>query len=239
MPEPTTTPGPPRIPIAAEPRQRWRAVVAREVDPAAATQRDVADAWALAVESMGLPLARADAGRGRPRISFGAPLPARVAAEAELIDIVLTERWPIWRVREAILGGMPPGWRLVDVYDVWLAGPPLAGQVVAADYRITFTDAVDPSSLERAARGLLDATSIPLERTKGAAVVRYDLRPLLGDLETRAGPPPTIVARTRFHPELGSGRPDAVIEALGKLLGTPLEATSIVRERLVLRTDIR
>ena len=238
MPDPTTSGGPPGIPAAPEPRQRWRLVVARGVDPAAATQRDVADAWSGAVESTGLPVARADAGWGRPRISFGAPLPARMAAEAELIDIVLTERWPVWRVREAILGAVPTGWRLVDLHDVWLAGPPLAGQVVAADYRIAFPDTVDPPSLGRAARGLLDAANIPLERTKGAAVVRYDLRPLLVDLEIRAGPPPTAVARTRFHPELGTGRPEAVIEALGDSLGTRLEATSIVRERLVLRSEL-
>jgi hypothetical protein len=30
----------------------------------------------------------------------------------------------------------PGGWRLVDVHDVWLGSPALAGQVVAADYRI-------------------------------------------------------------------------------------------------------
>ena len=44
-------------------------------------------------------------GRGRAvaaRISFGAPLPVGMAAEGELIDVVLTERWPAWRVREAL-----------------------------------------------------------------------------------------------------------------------------------------
>ena len=39
--------------------------------------------------------------RSRPRISFGAPLPVGMAADGELIDVVLVERWPAWRVREA------------------------------------------------------------------------------------------------------------------------------------------
>ena len=40
-------------------------------------------------------------------------------------------------VRDRIGAGLPEGWRLVDVYDVWLGAPALAGQVAAADYRIT------------------------------------------------------------------------------------------------------
>ena len=46
---------------------------------------------------------RPDGGRNaRPRISFGAPLPVGMAADGELIDVVLTERWPVWQVREAL-----------------------------------------------------------------------------------------------------------------------------------------
>lgn len=238
MSEPTASSGPLVGPIAAEPRQRWRLVVARGADLPSSTQRELAEAWSTAIESMGLPLARADGGQGRPRISFGAPLPAGMSAEAELIDLVLTERWPAWRVRKSVVAALPHGWRLVDLYDVWLAGPPLAGQVVAADYRISLASTVHGGSLERAAAQLLRAQEIPSERTKGAGVVRYDLRPLLIDLHVDVGPPPFVFVRTRFHPELGSGRPEAVIQALGDRLGTGLEVASIVRERLVLKQDL-
>jgi radical SAM-linked protein len=212
-------------------------VVARGADPASSGQRDVSEAWAAAVASMRLPLARADGGRGRPRVSFGAPLPAGMAAEAELIDVVLAERWPVWRVRAAVIDALPPGWRLVDLYDVWLAGPPLAGQVVAAVYRITLADPVDAAALEPAVAAMLAAPSIARERRKGAGMVAYDLRPLLIDLRVDAGPPVVVVATTRFHPELGSGRPEEVLAALGDRSGRSLEAASIVRERLVLKHD--
>jgi hypothetical protein len=76
---------------------------------------------------------------------------------------------------------------------------------------------------------------LPRERQKGTATVAYDLRPLLADLELVApGPPVVIRARTRFHPELGTGRPAEVVAALGDVLGTALTLEHLVREGLVL-----
>jgi hypothetical protein len=161
-----------------------------------------------------------------------------MAAERELIDMVLTERWPVWRVRGALSGGIPSGWRLVDIFDVWLGGPPLAGRVAAADYRIELLDAHDPLALERAAADLVAADHLPRQRQKGAGTVDYDLRPLLAGLSVDGGPPPVIRARTRFHPELGTGRPEEVIGALADRLGTPLEIRRIVRERVLLDEDL-
>jgi hypothetical protein len=161
-----------------------------------------------------------------------------MAAEGELIDVVLVERWPAWRVREALADHVPGGWRIVDLADVWLAGPPLAGKVAAADYRIELPANVDVDALDRAARDLLATDRLPRERPKGAGTVTYDLRPLLIAIDVEAGPPPAVRARTRFHPELGTGRPEEVLAALGDRLGRPLEAAAIVRERLVLADDL-
>jgi radical SAM-linked protein len=222
---------------AAEPRQRWRLVVARTADAPQTTQRDVVDAWLAALDAADLPLARPEGSSTKPRVAFGAPLPVGLAAEGELIDLVLTERWPAWRVREALAGHLPPGWRLVDVYDVWLQGPPLAGRVAAADYRVTIGSAVDAASLERAAAGLLAADRLPRERAKGGGTVAYDLRPLLIDIRVEPGPPTIIRARTRFHAELGTGRPQEVVAALAERLGSSLEVTEIVRERLITSDD--
>jgi radical SAM-linked protein len=228
---------------SAEPRQRWRLVVARVGGAAAAgdPQRDVADAWLAAFGAAGLPLARTEGARARARVSFGAPLPVGMAANGELIDVVLTERWPAWRVREALGGQLPAGWRLVDLTDVWLGGPPLAGRVAAADYRVTLeaSRSLDPGRLRQAARDLLDASRIPRERTKGSGTVEYDLRPLLLDVAlVDDGPPVVIATRTRFHPELGTGRPEEVVAALGDRAGVPLEIAAVVRERLRLVEEL-
>jgi hypothetical protein len=68
--------------------------------------------------------------------------------------------------------------------------------------------------------------------------VAYDLRPLLIDLSVEPGPPPIVRTRTRFHPELGTGRPEEVLAALADRVGAPLAARSIIRERLVLAADL-
>jgi radical SAM-linked protein len=196
--------------------------------------------WEAAIDAAGLPVAWTEGARPRPRISFGAPLPLEMPAEGELIDLVLTERWPAWRVREALRGRLPDGWRLIELTDVWLGGPPLPGRVVAADYRITLGPGPRPAALAKAAAELLTAERIDRWRAKGAESVPYDLRPLLLDVRLAApGPPPVVVARTRFHPELGTGRPEEVVAAMGERLGLDLEVTSIVRERLLLLDDVR
>ncbi len=222
----------------AEPRQRWRLVVARLADAPAAGQREVADVWTAALQAAGLPLAGADGARSRSRLSFGAPLPIGMVADRELIDVVLVERWPVWRVRDALEAHLPPGWRLVDLFDVWLAGPPLAGQVVAADYRIELETWPDPAVLEGAVAEMLAADRLPRDRQKGDRTVAYDLRPLLVDLRVESGSPPTIGTRTRFHPELGTGRPEEVIAALADRADVALPVRSIVRERVVLAEDL-
>jgi radical SAM-linked protein len=218
-----------------EPRQRWRLVVARSAAAPASAQREVAEAWMGALERAGLPLGRAEGTRSRARLSFGAPLPVGMAAERELIDVVLVERWPLWRVRDALAGHVPAGWRLVDLFDVWLAGPPLAGQVAAADYRIELDVSADPAILQPAAAQILAADRLPRYREKGGRMIGYDLRPLLIDVTVEA--PALVRTRTRFHPELGTGRPDEVLAALADRAGTTLSG-SIVRERLVLAADL-
>jgi radical SAM-linked protein len=213
-------------------------VVARSAAAPELAQREVAEGWIAAIEDAGLPVARTEGARSRPRIAFGAPLPIGMAANAELIDVVLTERWPAWRLRETLTDRLPAGWRLVDVQDVWLAGPPLAGRVAAADYRVELASEVPIDRLRTAAADLLEAARIPRRRAKGNDTVEYDLRPLLLDVDIEQGPPLTVLIRTRFHPELGTGRPEEVVAALGDRLGETLEASSIVRDRLVLVEDL-
>ena len=131
---------PGEAPVAA-PRQRWRLVLARDATAPELAGRELGDAWDAAIAATGLPVYR-PAGRNRPALAFGAPVPSRMALEGELADLVLTAMLPTWAVRESLIGNAPPGWRLIGLFDVWLGTPALAGQVAAADYRIEI-DGVD------------------------------------------------------------------------------------------------
>jgi hypothetical protein len=212
-------------------------VVARPASAPRLAGRDLSDAWELAIEATGLPIHR-PAGRAHGRVAFGASLPLGIAADRELVDIFMAEPVPVWRVREGLVGTLPDGWRLVDVFDVWVGAPPLAGRVVAADYRIELADGVDVAALTAAAHTLLAASSLPRLRAKGDSSVPYDLRPLLTDVAVVAsGPPMVLRIRGRIHPELGTGRPEEVIAALGDHIGHLLEVRGIVRERLIMADD--
>jgi radical SAM-linked protein len=240
VPESSALPERKQSAVAPEARQRWRLVLARTADAPSMTQHEVADAWLVALESSELPLHHAMTG-ARPKLAFGAPLPVGMAGEAELLDLVLTERWPVWRVRATLEACLPAGWRLVDLHDVWLAGPALAGRVAAADYRIAVAGVSDAARLRAAAEALLARPEVPRERAKGTGTVLYDLRPLLLDVRVVGGGGTDEVAlrvRTRIHPELGSGRPDEVVAALAEALGEPLLVRSIARERLVLIDEL-
>jgi hypothetical protein len=199
--------------------------------------RELSEAWDNALEATGLPVHR-PAGKLRAHVAFGAPVPASIALEHELADIVLTELVPRWRVRERLTPVVPEGWQILDLHDVWLGEPPLAGQVAAADYRIELEGA-DAETIAVAAAAILGAASLVRERTKVAETVRYDLRPLLIDVAVgSAGPPPVVHARTRFHATLGTGRPEEVVAALGDEAGRGLDIGAIVRERLILVAEM-
>jgi hypothetical protein len=161
-----------------------------------------------------------------------------MAAEAELAEIVLTQVLPAWHVRESLVGRLPAGWKLVDLYDVWLGSRALAGLVCGAVYRVTLEGALDPDAVAIGAAALLAVDRLPRTRMKGDAQIAYDLRPLLDEITVvDPGPPLVIRVRTRNHPELGTGRPEEVLAALAERMGCPVAAASIVRERLVVADE--
>ena len=240
MPDPTAL-APPSAP--AEPRQRWRLTFAR--DPVGSDQvgRAALEAWQAALAGADLPIAWLEppsaTGAGRPRIAFAAPLPAAARGEAELADLWLVERRPLWAVRDALEARLPPAHHWVRAEDVWLGAPPLAGRVVAADWRVEIVSASGESRrLDDAARRLLSVRSLPRVRFKGTTERRFDLRPLLGDIAIApaTGEPADgiIRIRTRVDPELGSGRPDEVIAALADAAAVDIKIHSTTRERLLL-----
>ena len=231
--DPPPEPAPAAIP---EPRQRWRLTLARGPDAARLAGRELNEAWEAALAAAGLPLARAGAGsKPKSPVAFAAPLPVGMAAEAELMDVVLVERWPAWRAREAVVGAMLPGWSLTDLVDVWLGAPALAAAVCAADYRIVLGGGVDAPALAGAAARVVAARSLFRTRDKGGSSIRYDLRPLLESIEVVDGGPAVVLrVRTRFDPQLGNGRPEEVVAALADELSHDLVIEEIVRERVIL-----
>ncbi|HYO42621.1 MAG TPA: TIGR03936 family radical SAM-associated protein [Candidatus Limnocylindrales bacterium] len=227
-------------PIPVLPRdavQRWRLVLARDAISPDGAGREQVSSWETALARCGLPVAGLDAAKPRPRFAPAAPLAAGVPGEAELIDVWLVERAPAWRVREAITAVLPSGWRLVDLYDVWLGEAALPGRVAASVYRATIAaGSVDAAAVREAASGLLAQPTLLRERQKGERTIAYDLRPFLDGIEVADGPEGAVVVTMtlRHDPEKGVGRPEELLASLGERAGTALAPSSLVRERLVL-----
>jgi uncharacterized protein DUF2344 len=233
----------PAVVVTAEPRQRWRLTYARDPVHPDLVGRAALDAWQDALVRSGLPVAGLEPnGAGRARIAFGAPLPAAARGEAELAEVWLVERIALSRFREALTPVLPQAHAWIHAEDIWLGAPPLAGQVAAAEWRISVAGPdLDPAMIARACRDLMAARSIPRTRVKGGAEKRYDLRPLVDDLEVLPadGSHGTFLrVRTRFRPELGSGRPEDVVAAAADAAMTVVEIDQIVRERLILLDDL-
>ena len=102
------------------------------------------DAWdrSLWIDPAATDAGRARAGSDRLRCAIA----ARDRRRTELAEILLTERCQVWRVREGLATGLPEGWRLTGLDDVWLGAPSLSGMVAAADYAIELDAKEDPGS---------------------------------------------------------------------------------------------
>lgn len=225
----------------SEVRQRWRLVVRRGEAARELAHRDVEVFWNEGLERAGIPAAMAGTARSRSRLVFAAPVPVGALAEREPIDLVLAERLTIADLRARLEVALPPGHELVDLYDVWIGEPSIAGRAVAADYRLEVDAAgIGPEALAAACTGLLAERWLERPRRKGETGRTYDLRPLISTLgvQPSAGGSSIVRMRLRHHPELGNGRPEEVLGALGDRLGRELGVREMVRERLWLAGEL-
>lgn len=242
----------------SEVRQRWRIVFARGEEARYLSHLDAVKAWERAFRRGDIPIATSEGFSPRPRLVFAAPLSLGMLADHELADLYLAEKLTAFDLRARLDQAMPPGYEVVDLYDVWSGAPALAPRLVAADYRMTLLN-VEPGRLVDAAERLMAAARLPRERLKETRTVKYDLRPLL--LAIRVGPPDALPeaerkaardaepdagshaapdadaasavglwVRLRHSQDLGSGRPDEVVAALAEEMGLQLVGQSELGE---------
>jgi len=222
----------------SETRQRWRLVFARDEEARYLSHLDAVTLWERALRRGAIPVATTEGFSPRPRIIFAAPLQLGMLAEHELADLYLSERMQAPGLRTRLQAGIPAGYRVLDLHDVWTNAPALAPQLAAADYRMTLIG-VEPSALAGAVHRILESPALPRVLKRENRQKSYDLRPLI--LELHAGEPDLRAAaelgdrsapgggvgrgaaglrmRLRHSQDRGSGRPDQVVEALADELG--------------------
>lgn len=211
---------------------------------------DLFTIWERTIRRAGLPLLYTQGFHPGPRIQVASALPLGFIGRCEIVDIWLDDSSPrsddfSRHYSQVIQPACPPGLTLLSVEPVDEHSPALQTQVVSAEYEVTCLDPLPASKIPLLAEkiaSLLAAASLPAQR-RGKS---YDLRPLIEDLTLvgavrvvgtlreapPAEPPSTLFMRLAAR-EGATGRPEAVLEALG----IPFESTRIERTRLLLKTD--
>jgi radical SAM-linked protein len=209
----------------SEVRQRWRIVFARDDAARYLSHLDAVTQWERAFRRGAIPVATSGGFNERPKLVFAAPLQLGMLAEHELADLYLAERMTAAALRARLTAGMPAGYRVVELHDVWVGAPALAPQLVAADYRMTLFG-VEQGELASAAARLMAAERLQRERRRETKAIAYDLRPLIIELRVSDADPAVAAPdgvwagtaalwmRLRHSQERGSGRTDEVVAAL-------------------------
>jgi radical SAM-linked protein len=187
-------------------------------------------------------LAISEGFNARSKLVFAAPLQLGMLAEHDLADLYLAERLTSLDLRGRLASGMPRGYRVIDLHDVWVGAPALAPQLVAADYRVALFN-VKHDDLAVAVARLMAAEALPRQRHREKRTISYDLRPLLLEAQVHA-PDPAAMAhatadlaavglwlRLRHSQDGGSGRVEEVVAALAGELGMATHLPSGEAER--------
>jgi len=226
----------------SEIRQRWRLIFARDEEARYISHLDAVHLWERAFRRGEIPLATSEGFNPRPKLVFAAPLQLGMLAEHDLADLFLAERLTSPDLRGRLASGMPRGYRVVDLHDVWVGAPALAPQLVAADYRVTLFN-VKHDDLAAAVARMMAADKLPRQRNREKRTISYDLRPLLLEAQVRAPDPAAIAQATadlaavglwlrlRHSQDGGSGRVDEVVAALAGELGMATHLPSGAAER--------
>ncbi len=194
---------------------------------------DIMRLWQRALHRAGISLAYSEGFSPHPRISLAAPLPVEVTSQAELMDIICTRWVSPHFFTAAISQQLPPGIKILQVYQVALSMPSLQSQVGYAEYEVEVETEKDQRDTESALTSLLSVKHLPWQHQRDTGRRSYDLRPLIDNLwlidwhQSYC----TIGMRLRCDSS-GSGRPEQITAALG----FTHHPQSIHRTKLILKT---
>jgi len=194
---------------------------------------DLHKLWERALRRAELPLAYSQGFHPQPKMNMAAALPLGFSSRCEVMDMKLEQDIPLENLPTRLNSTLPSGLQVIDVQQVDDRAPALQTQVLAAEYEVTLTEAVDGSELKRKIDSVIESKSLPRER-RGKT---YDLRPLIEELTLTPAPPSLETDGARVFMRLAAregatGRPEEVLD----VLGIAFEGTRIERTRLIFQS---
>ena len=214
--------------------QRLRIRFCRGEETKFISHLDILRLWQRALHRAGISLAYSEGFSPHPRISLAAPLPIGVTSQAELMGILCTKWVSPHFLTATVSQQLPPGIKILQVYQLALTMPSLQSQVRYAEYRVEVETEKGQKDIESALTSLLSIKHLPWQHQRDTGTRNYDLRALIDNLwliDWHSGSC-TVGMRLRCD-NSGSGRPEQVATALG-FTHYP---QSIHRTRLILKTS--
>jgi len=177
---------------------------------------DLMRVWERVFKRAGLPLATSHGFSPRPKIALAAPLAVGVTSEAELLDVLLTERVDLGETLRSLSIELTPGLRILELREGPLKQASLQSMLRAACYVVEVHDARGPDEWQAAIDQLLARNEIVWSHQRGQETKSYDLRPLILELSVLGvvDGVATLSMQLR-NDERGAGRPEQVMLALG------------------------
>src|SRR6201996_1197648 len=151
-----------------------------------ASIRDVQRAFERAVRQAGLPIAHSAGFSPHPKISYASGTPTGVSSEAEYLTLALTAVTDPAGLRSVLDTALPDGIDVIEVVEDF--GGSLNGRLMVSEWLVELPG-VAPDAAEAAARTVLAASEVPVERLTNKGIRRFDARAavLTLDVSPRAG----------------------------------------------------
>ena len=184
-----------------------------------ASHRDIARAVERGVRKAGLPVAYSAGFSPHPKISYAGGAPTGTASEAEYLEIALTGVCARAQVRDRLNAALPDGIDVIEVVE--LAGG-LGGdrglRLEESQWRVVLPG-VAPAAAARAARALLAADSVMVERSTSKGTRRLDARAAVVALELERSAAGCATLRMVVRHVTPAVRPDEILAALHSVAG--------------------
>jgi radical SAM-linked protein len=199
----------------APPVQRLRVRYAKRGPARFTSHRDFSRAFERALRRAGVPMAYSSGFSPHPRISYANASPTSAATEAEYLEIGLSEACDPDRVLLALNEVLPPGLRILEVWEA--EGASLPDRLTGSAWIVDLGE-VDRGELEHAVAELLATDSLLVTRMTKNGLREFDIRSAVVEL-TVVDDAPLGTGQLRLislH-QIPLVRPDDVVKALRQL----------------------
>ena len=197
---------------------------------------DLLRTYVRAIRRSRLPISYSQGFKPRPKITLAVPLPLGATSSGEYCDILLQEKVSPEFFGKKLAQQLPPGLRLMKVFDVLLEAPPLPAVIQGALYSYRNPHGL-PGDIQEKANKLLQRKEIKVARNKGRGkVIEVDIRPFIYSLKVNCQESKTQASLEMLLAtgSKGGAKPSEILKNLGE---DNVESYLLHRHSLYLRKD--